>query len=178
MTDLTYKQALTASMAMLAQNPAARFVGYGLVRGRAAGTMTAATDAQLVETPVAENLMVGIAHGLALAGLQPVVFVERMDFILNAADAIVNHLDKAALMSRSQFNPRVILRVVVGNRKKPLFTGATHVQDFSDAFLSMLRMPVFCLRTPEEVLRCYEEAARLQQCGTCSSMLVEYKDLM
>src|SRR5579871_6790066 len=113
---LTYKEALTAAMDQLALDPTVRFVGYGLLHGRAAGTLKNVPVAQIVETPVAENLMVGLAIGMSLRGLRPVVYIERMDFILNALDAIVNHLDKIGGMSHGQFNPAVILRVVVGNK--------------------------------------------------------------
>jgi pyruvate/2-oxoglutarate/acetoin dehydrogenase E1 component len=80
---LTYKGQLTAAMNLLAADPAVRFIGYGVkIGGRAAGTLNNVSDSQLIETPVAENLMVGLATGLSLAGLKPIVFIERMDFIL------------------------------------------------------------------------------------------------
>jgi pyruvate/2-oxoglutarate/acetoin dehydrogenase E1 component len=129
----SYKEELTASMESLAADPLVRFVGYGVrIGGRAQGTLKNVSDTQLIEMPVAENLMVGFAIGLALKGLKPVVFIERMDFILNALDAIVNHLDKIETISRGEFKPTMILRIVVSEiRQKPLFTGETHTQDFS-----------------------------------------------
>src|SRR5438477_13169810 len=130
---MTYKEALTAAMDELARDPMIRFIGYGVSIGKAMGTLKNVPDSQLIEMPVAENLMVGFAIGLALKGLKPVVFIERFDFILNALDAVVNHLDKIGDISRGEFRPTIILRVVVGNRQKPLFTGETHTQDFSVA---------------------------------------------
>ena len=92
---MTYKEEITSAMDMLAADPRVRFVGYGVrYGGKAMGTLKNVPEAQLVETPVAENLMVGIAIGMALRGLRPVVFIERFDFIMNAMDAIVNHLEK------------------------------------------------------------------------------------
>ena len=174
----SYKEALTAAMVNLAEDPKIRFVGYGVkIGGRAHGTLKTVPDAQLVETPVAENLMVGLAIGMSLAGLRPVVFIERFDFILNALDAIVNHLDKIGSMSRGQFKPAVILRVVVGNKEKPFFTGATHTQDFTVAVEQMVRFPVQNLLTEEEVTNYYYRARLSQQRGQ-STMLIEYKDLL
>src|ERR1700730_8083640 len=112
---MNYKKELTAAMDSLAQDPLVRFVGYGISIGKAMGTLKNVAPAQLIEMPVAENLMVGFATGLALKGLKPVVFFERFDFILNALDAIVNHLDKIKTISRGEFNPTMILRIVVGN---------------------------------------------------------------
>lgn len=172
---MTYKGELTASMDALASDPARRFVGYGLLHGRALGTLAAVPTEQIIETPTAENLMVGMAIGLSLKGIKPLVFIERFDFALCAADAIVNHLSAAAHISRGEFTPAVIMRVVVGNRRKPLFTGETHTQNFAEAFASMVRFPVYELEHETEIARRYAEAARLQDDGT-STMLVEFKD--
>lgn len=173
---MTYKGALCASMEKMAADPATCFIGYGVRHGRAMGTLKNVADHQLLETPVAENLMVGVAIGMALKGRKPVVFIERFDFILNAADAIVNHLDKIRLISRGEFAPNILLRVVAGNQAKPLFTGETHVQDFTAAFRSMVAFPVLQCRSADDVLRHYDEAfTRLSEHST---MLVEYKDLI
>jgi pyruvate/2-oxoglutarate/acetoin dehydrogenase E1 component len=175
-----YKEALTAAMVDLATDPAVRFIGYGVkIGGGAHGTLKSVSESQLIETPVAENLMVGLAIGMSLAGLRPVVFIERFDFILNALDAIVNHLDKIETMSRGQFKPAVILRVVVGNKDKPFFTGATHTQDFTVAIKSMLTPDflVHQLFSPQEIAFRYDQARAYQVLGR-STVLIEYKDLL
>lgn len=172
-----YKQALTDAMTRLAADPARRFVGYGLSgtppKG-ALGTLAGVRPEQIVETPVAENLMVGVATGLALVGLKPVVYFERMDFMLNAADAIVNHLGALARESRGEFRPHVILRATVGNRQKQLFTGGTHTQDLTDAFAEMVNFPVWSLWNADDVAACYIAAENTPG----PVLLVEYKDLM
>lgn len=177
--DLTYKESIIRMMDKLATDPLARFVGYGLLNGKGGnGTLKNIPNEKVVETPVAENLMAGIAHGLALTGLRPLLFVERADFLLNAADAIVNHLDKAFQISKGAFNPCVIIRVTVGNRLKPLFTGPTHTQDFSEAFKFMLKMPVYRVTTPDEVTAAYGRAIWEQKEGIGSSMIYDFKDLL
>ena len=171
---MNYKEELIKANSYLATNPKTRFIGYGLQKGRAMGTLVNVPDEQIIEMPVAENLMMGVATGMALAGLAPVVFIERMDFILNAMDALVNHLDKAYEISEGEFDPKVIIRCVVGNQRKPLYTGATHVQDFSDSLQLMLKMPVFTIKDVENVSRYYHLANTMQS----SCILVEYKDLV
>lgn len=121
--------------------------------------------------------MVGLAIGLAMKGLRPVVFIERMDFILNAMDAIVNHLDKINQISQGEFSPAVIIRSVVGNKGKPLYTGLTHTQDFSEAIRHMVSFPIYQLTTPAEVLDAYQAAEQNQLKGI-STLLIEYKDLV
>lgn len=172
----SYKDALTGAMDILGADPLVRFIGYGVTIGKAMGTLKNVDPHQLIEMPVAENLMVAFAIGLSLKGLKPVVFIERFDFILNALDAIVNHLDKIKDISHGEFAPSVILRIVVGNRQKPLFTGKTHTQDFSVALRHLVSFPVHQLVEANEIVGRYAEA--YSSFGTRSTALVEYKDRM
>lgn len=160
---------------MLAQDPLTRFVGYGLKHGRAGGSMVDVAEHQIAETPVAENLMSGIGIGLSLMKLKPLLFYERFDFILNALDAIVNHLDAAEIISKGEFHPTCILRIVVGNTQKPLFTGYTHTRNHSEALKRMVRFPVWQVKTPEEVITAYEMAYK--NLHVHSTAIVEFKDL-
>jgi len=174
---MTYKDELTAAMDALAVDPLVRFVGYGVkIGGRAMGTLKNVPDSQLIEMPVAESLMVSFGIGLSLKGLKPVIFVERFDFIMNAMDAIVNHLDKIAEISHGEFTPTVILRIVVGNKDKPLFTGKTHTQDFSFGFRQFVKFPVIQLVQTSEIVTQYQSAYKFLDWH--STALVEYKDLM
>jgi pyruvate/2-oxoglutarate/acetoin dehydrogenase E1 component len=175
--QINYKSELTRSMDYLAQDPLVRFVGYGVKFGKAMGTLNNVPESQLVEMPVAENLMCGVATGMALKGLKPVVFIERFDFILNALDAIVNHLDKLGELSNGEYKPAVLFRVVVGNRNKPLFTGETHTQDFSEAIRLMVGFPVKRLMDATAIYPAYRAAHEFMAQGR-STMLVEYKDQM
>lgn len=178
---ISYKEALTRSMTEMAKDPLVCFVGYGVKKGRAAGTLKDVPEAQLIETPVAENLMAGLAIGLSLTGRRPVVYIERFDFILNALDAIVNHLDKFQRLSKEQFSPAIILRVVAGNKNKPLFTGLTHTQDFTDAMRKLVTFPVERLESAEGIEAAYSNAhASLTRKPpfNSSTMLVELKDLI
>ncbi len=99
-----------------------------------------------------------------------------MDFWWAASDAIVNHLDKINQISHGEFNPTMILRIVVGNRNKPLFTGATHTQDYSPSLRAAVSFPVVNLSDAGEIQMRYKLA--YQTLGGCSTALIEYKDLM
>lgn len=179
---MTYKQAITDSMTALAADPSVVFIGYGVTRGKAMGTLANVNPAQLIEFPVAENLMVGAAIGMALRGRKPVVFIERADFLLNAMDAIVNHLCKIELMSAGQFKPAIMFRIVVGNTQKPLFTGETHTQNFSDSLVLMANDPAqpwfSCptMRAPSDAPWLYTDAAERMRFGQ-STAIFELKDL-
>jgi len=174
---MTYKSELTIANGQIACHRNARFIGYGLKKGKALGTLANVDQTQIIEMPVAENLMMGFATGLSLTGFMPVVFIERMDFLLNAADAIVNHLDKIQELSAGEFSPAVIIRCIVGNKNKPLYTGATHTQDFSEAFRNMVSFDILKLTDETHIKHGYEKAMNNFLAGK-STMLIEYKDLV
>ncbi|MBA3015875.1 MAG: hypothetical protein KKD63_11685 [Proteobacteria bacterium] len=170
---MTYRDAIQQAMATLAQDERRVFLGYNVRFGsRAYGTLSGVPEAMCIETPVAENLMAGLAIGMSLTGYRPVLFYERHDFVLNALDAIVNHLDKIETMSQGQFKTPVIIRATVGGRE-PLDPGPQHTQDFTEAFRRMLSFPVMDLTTAAEVTEAYRLAVQLDS----PIMLVERRDL-
>lgn len=170
-----YKQKIIQSIERLAKDPMFIAVGYNTKFGnRALGTLENVPDEKIIETPVAENLMTGIAIGLSLQGYKPLLYFERFDFILNALDQIVNHLDKISRLSNGEFNPKVIIRVIIGNKKKPFFSGETHTQDFTQAMREMITFPIFKPLSPNEVIYAYGYAEVSDE----SVMIIETKDLM
>ena len=138
------------------------FIGQGIA---ADGVATFADFAdvpadQKIEFPVAEELNVGVAIGMSLAGLLPVVSLPRMDFLLRAMDQIVNHLDKLEEMSVGQFRPKVIIRVRVGKRT-PLDAGPQHTGRYTEAFRLMLKnMDVEEIERPDHIMPAYTFALR------------------
>ena len=145
-------------MGMLAQDKNTIFIGYNILYGsRAYGTLTNVPKEMCLETPVAENLMAGLAMGMALEGFRPVLFFERHDFMLNALDQIANHIDKISDLSEGQYSAPVIIRATVG-AKEPLDPGPQHTQDFTSVFKTLVNFPVLDLKTSEEVLEGYQIA--------------------
>lgn len=170
---LTYRDHLIGAMEMLAENPLTCIVGYNSTCG---GTTNCFPPERRTEMPLAEALCAGVATGLALSGFIPILWLERMDFILHSLDQIVNHLDKLERLSDGIHKPGVIIRVCTGNKSTPLFTGPTHVQDFSVALRSMLSMPVINLKWSSSIIPEYQKALERALNGK-STMLVEDKDL-
>lgn len=144
--EIKYKDAIRTEMEKLALNDKVIFVGYNVKYGpKANGTLVNISENQLFETPVAENLMTGIAIGLSIEGYIPILYIERFNFILNALDAIVNHLDKFKNLSYGEYSPKVIIRVVIGAIKTPFFTGITHTQDFTEAMKCLVNFDIIKL---------------------------------
>lgn len=170
---MKYKEAVIESMKKLAEDDKVRFIGYNICKGsRAYGTLKDIALEKCIETPVAENLMIGLGIGMSLEGYKPVVFIERHDFILNALDGIVNHLDKIEELSKGEYKTPMIIRAIVG-AKKPLYPGIQHTQDYTEAIKKMVLFPVFDLRRVEDIMPAYEKAGKFET----PIMLVERRDL-
>lgn len=65
-------------------------------------------------TPICENTFVGVALGMSLVGLRPVVEIMFADFLPTAGDAIVNQLPKYRYMSGGQTAVPVTIRSISG----------------------------------------------------------------
>ena len=170
-TTATYKEAVHQAMEELAGCNAV-FIGYNVARGDAMGTLKGVPDEQKLETPVAENLMAGLAIGMSFEGFLPVLYFERHDFILNAMDLIVNHMDKIERISHGEFKCPVIIRAVAADGG-PFYSGPTHSQNFTKVLATALDMPVFNPRTGQEVLLAFRAIFESGQPG----VVVEKKTL-
>jgi pyruvate dehydrogenase E1 component alpha subunit len=153
---MKYKDAVKQSMDMLAA-AGAIFIGYNVRHGSAYGTLNDIPMEQRLETPVAENLMAGLAMGMSLEGFRPVLFFERHDFIYNALDALVNQADKVEIISEGQFRFPLIIRAVVGG-VTPFYAGITHTSDLTELCSRMFSFPVVRPETSGEVLGVYRAA--------------------
>ena len=171
-TKLSYKEAIKEAMTDLG-NSGCTFHGYSIVPGDAMGSLSEVPSSQKFETPVAENLMVGLAIGMSFEGYKPVVYFERHDFMLCAADAICNHMDKIERISHGEFKVPVILKTVVDDGGL-FYSGPTHSQDLTKTFQEMVDFPVIDTHSPEEVLAAYKYA---KDCDG-PVMVVEHKKYM
>ncbi|TSD03477.1 MAG: Transketolase central region-containing protein [Parcubacteria group bacterium Athens0714_16] len=167
--DITYKDAIIQSMTELGKNGAI-FVGYNVKRGDAMGTLKDVPDEQKIETPVAENLISGLAIGMSFEKFTPVIYFERQDFILVAADAIVNHIDKIERISHGEYKVPVIIRAIVAD-SGPFYSGPTHSQDFTKGFRKLVNFPIFDPVTGVDVLKAFKTA----QLSNGPVMIVERK---
>jgi pyruvate/2-oxoglutarate/acetoin dehydrogenase E1 component len=121
------------------------------------GTLKYVPLSQKLETPVAENLMAGLAIGMSFEGFIPVLYYERHDFMLVAMDAIVNHIDKIERISHGQYKVPVIIRAVVADGG-PFYSGPTHSQDFTNVFRAAVSFPVLDPVTGKDVLNAFRSA--------------------
>jgi pyruvate dehydrogenase E1 component alpha subunit len=154
--DISYKNAMIQSMTDLGKEGAI-FIGYNVSHGDAMGTLKDVPSDQKLETPVAENLMSGLAIGMSFEGFVPVLYFERHDFMLVAADAIGNHIDKIERISHGEYKVPIIIRAVEAFGG-PFYSGPTHHQDFTDLLKTLVSFPVLDPKNGIEVLKAFKGA--------------------
>lgn len=170
---LTYRDHIVGAMELLAENPRTVVTGYNATAG---GTCSCFPPERRPEMPLAEALCAGVAIGLSLQGYIPILFIERMDFILIALDQLVNHASKLEQLSGGIHKPGMIIRTCIGNRNTPLLTGPTHCQDFSVAISHMVDFPIIKLMWSSNIIPEYKKALDRAINGKIT-MLIEDKDL-
>lgn len=171
-----YFNELKRSMDYLAAHPRTVFIGQAVaVPGTAmSNTLKDVPKEKLIELPVAEEMQMGMANGMALEGVIPVSIFPRWNFLLLAVNQLVNHLDKMALISNGGFKPKVIVRTGTG-AERPLHPQHQHIGDFTDAFRLMCpRIDIVRLDEPDQIFPAYQRA--LERDDGRSTMLIEHGD--
>ena len=100
----------------------------GRVFGTTSGLVEEFGVDRVFETPTAENAMMGVAVGAALAGFRPIVTHQRADFFYLALDQLVNSAAKWRFMFGSQFSVPLVVRLIVG---RGWGQGPTHSQNLA-----------------------------------------------
>jgi pyruvate/2-oxoglutarate/acetoin dehydrogenase E1 component len=89
---------------------------------------------QVLTTPISEAGITGIAGGMALRGMRPVVEIMFGDFTTLIADQVINHLAKFKGMYHGQAQAPVVIRTPMGGRRG---YGPTHSQTLEKFFLGV-----------------------------------------
>ena len=70
--------------------------------------------ARVIDTPLAESGIVGIAIGAAMNGMRPVAEIQFADFIFPAVNQIISEAARISYRSHGGFNCPIVLRVPYG----------------------------------------------------------------
>ena len=120
-----YKDALTKAMTDLANLDDTIFIGQQIVYAGnpMSTTLGNVPKEKMIEVPVMEETQMGMSLGLAITGKRVITFYPRWDFIVSAANQLINHVDKFELMTGKKLN--IIIRLGKGS-DKPLDPGHQH----------------------------------------------------
>jgi len=89
---------------------------------------------RVITTPISEAGFVGVAAGMALRGLRPVVEIMFGDFISLIADQLINHIAKFRWMYNDQVRVPLVIRTPMGGRRG---YGPTHSQTLEKLYLGI-----------------------------------------
>ena len=126
----TYVKALVAAQARAMRDDERVFViGEDVAEGGPYGTTAGLADEfgreRVLNTPISESAICGVAIGAAQSGMRPIVEVMFIDFVTLALDQLVNQAAKAHAMSGGQLSVPLVLRTQGGAGRR---WGAQHSQ--------------------------------------------------
>lgn len=101
-------------------------------------------DERIRDTPVSEAGFVGLAVGAALAGMRPVVDFQYADFLLCAADQVIQQASKLHAMSGGQVDVPLVLHAPTGASGR----GAQHANSVENFFLGTPGLTIAVPSTP------------------------------
>jgi acetoin:2,6-dichlorophenolindophenol oxidoreductase subunit beta len=117
--EQTYLDAIRAGLREeMRRNPSVYVFGEDVALGGPFGVTKELAEEfgqnRMVNTPISEGTVMGLAIGAATAGLRPVVEIMFIDFITLAMDQLVNHAAKLHYMSGGQLKIPLTVRVQCG----------------------------------------------------------------
>ena len=119
MPETTYIKAITSTLAeAMRADPRVFVLGEDVAEGgpytATAGLAEEFGAARVINTPISEAAITGVAIGAAQSGMRPVLEIMFIDFITLALDQIVNGAAKAHFMSGGQLTVPMVLRTQGG----------------------------------------------------------------
>jgi pyruvate dehydrogenase E1 component beta subunit len=130
MPETTYVKALGEAMARAMREDERVFVlGEDVAEGgpytTTAGLAEEFGTERVINTPISESAIAGVAIGAAQSGMRPILEIMFIDFITLALDQVVNQAAKAHFMSGGQLSVPMVLRTQGGAGTRG---GAQHSQ--------------------------------------------------
>lgn len=120
MREITYAQAVCEALdEEMERDPKVLTLGedVGFIGGNfktSVGLLDKYGDLRVKDTPISEQGFVGMAVGMAITGLRPVVELMFSDFLLVAADQVINQAAKIRYMSGGQVTVPMVIRTPIG----------------------------------------------------------------
>lgn len=163
-------------MTWLGEQPDTLFIGQAVEYPGTAmtGTLTEVPRNKLLEMPVNEDMQMGMTIGMALNGTVPISLFPRWNFMILAANQIVNHLDKLKIMSGGGFETNIIIRTSIGSQR-PLHPQHQHISDFTAGFKAMCDwVDIIRLDEPYQIFETFQYAYK--RTDNRPTIIVEWGD--
>ena len=105
---------------------------------------------RIIDGPVSENGVTGMAVGMAIAGMRPIVVFPRMDFMFYALDPIINQAAKWHFMSGGRAKVPIVFWSIINRGNSQ---GCQHSQDLRWIFSRIDGLTIYEGRGPQSVER-------------------------
>jgi pyruvate dehydrogenase E1 component beta subunit len=111
---------------------------------------------RVLDTPISEAAIAGLAAGAAMGGLVPVADVQYGDFLFIAMDQLANQAAKMRYMSGGKLSVPMVFRAPVGATTR----GAQHGQSLEAFFMHVPGLKVACPSNPYDAKGLLKTAIR------------------
>ncbi|HEY9288823.1 MAG TPA: pyruvate dehydrogenase complex E1 component subunit beta [Candidatus Dormibacteraeota bacterium] len=112
---------------------------------------------RVIDTPIAENGFLGVGIGLAITGFRPVIEIMFADFLLTAADALVNEAAKFRFLAGGRFEVPLTIRAIGGATGR---FGAQHSQTTESWYIGVPGLKVVAASNPADAYGLLRSAIR------------------
>lgn len=163
MKELTYAQAVCEALdEEMEKDDKVLLLGedVGFIGGNfktSVGLLDKYGDLRCKDTPISEQGFVGMAVGMALTGLRPVVELMFSDFLLVCADQVINQAAKIRYMSGGQATVPLVIRTPIGAGRS---SAAQHSQSMQAMVAHFPGMKVVLPSTAQEAKGLLKTAIR------------------
>ena len=118
--ELSYRDSIREALSQaLERDPRVFLIGEGIddpggVFGTTVGLADRYGRERVMDMPIAENGLTGVANGAAMTGMRPVLIHMRVDFLPMAMDQMINHAAKWSYMTGGRVKVPITIRAIIG----------------------------------------------------------------
>jgi len=163
MAEIQYREALNQAMAEEMERDDSVFIlgeevgAYDGAYKVTQGLMARFGDMRVRDTPIAEEVIAGVAIGAAMVGLRPIAEMMTINFAILALDQIINNAAKMLYMSGGQYNIPMVLRGPGGAAHQ---LSAQHSQSLETQYAHIPGLKVIMPATPYDAKGLLKSAIR------------------
>jgi 2-oxoisovalerate dehydrogenase E1 component beta subunit len=163
MAKMTYLEAITLAMAEEMRRDEDVFVlgedvgVKGGVFGATKGLMEEFGELRVMDTPLAESAIAGVAIGAAMYGMKPIAEMQYADFMLPATNQIISEAAKIRYRSNNDWNCPCVIRAPFGGG---IFGGLYHSQCPESVFFGTPGLKIVAPSTPYDAKGLLKAAVR------------------
>lgn len=151
--SLKFSEAILEATALsLRKDPSVYIMGLGVPDPKGLFGTTLGLEAEfgshrVLDMPISENGMTGVAIGSAISGMRPILTHQRVEFALLSVEQIVNQAAKWFHMTAGKKNIPLVIRMIIG---RGWGQGAQHSQSLESWFAHIPGLKVVMPATPHD----------------------------